>query len=157
MRRVAASLNVQPSALYWHVHGKDELFGLMAAQIYREAGDPNGLDAHWRDWLRTFARNLRTALASRRDAALLCAQAKPHDNGQPRSVVRVAAPLPDLGLSTEQALTVKSSTIAYTIGWALYESNPGMQEFLGGLLDIDACFEAGLEALVAGFALSLQP
>ncbi|MGO1440193.1 MAG: TetR family transcriptional regulator [Brevibacterium yomogidense] len=39
MRRLARELNVQPSALYWHVADKQSLFVLLAARMGAEADD----------------------------------------------------------------------------------------------------------------------
>jgi len=61
MRRVAGTLGVQPSALYWHVENKQTLLAAIADRIVAEAA-PGGTvtDAAWA---------LRTALLAHRDGA----------------------------------------------------------------------------------------
>ncbi|GAA1353647.1 TetR/AcrR family transcriptional regulator C-terminal domain-containing protein [Falsarthrobacter nasiphocae] len=60
MRRIAADLEVQPSALYWHVHNKQELLVLTATAILEHC---RGED------LPQLARSIRAALSSVRDGA----------------------------------------------------------------------------------------
>lgn len=71
MRQVAASLGVQPSALYWHVESKQELLGQLAERILAELPDPGaarpGLPV--RERLRQQALDIRTALLAVRDGA----------------------------------------------------------------------------------------
>lgn len=64
MRRIAARLDVQPSALYWHFASKQELFAELADRI--TAGIPQGDDDVF-----TTARGIRDALLAYRDGAEL--------------------------------------------------------------------------------------
>lgn len=64
MRRIAARLDVQPSALYWHFTSKQELLAELADRI--TAGIPRGEASV----LRT-ARSIRDALFAHRDGAEL--------------------------------------------------------------------------------------
>ncbi|WP_375001014.1 TetR family transcriptional regulator [Aeromicrobium sp. CTD01-1L150] len=67
MRRVAAELGVQPSALYHHVADKQTLLGLMAARIVA--------DVEVDDDLQKVAHRLREAMLSIRDGAEVVATA----------------------------------------------------------------------------------
>jgi TetR/AcrR family transcriptional regulator, tetracycline repressor protein len=89
MRRLARDLGVQPGALYWHVKNKQELLGVLAAQILAavpepDGGRPDGLDDQaagavgtpeapsWDDGrgsVRQLALDIRSALLSVRDGA----------------------------------------------------------------------------------------
>lgn len=72
MRRVAARLEVQPSALYWHVRDKQSLLALVTDRLL----DAVELDAPLPDWraeVRARAVTLHTALLNTRDAAELVA------------------------------------------------------------------------------------
>ncbi|TKD50662.1 TetR/AcrR family transcriptional regulator C-terminal domain-containing protein [Sphingomonas baiyangensis] len=152
MRRVAARLDVQAPALYWHVAGKDELLGLMAAEIYSSAEAVAAAD--WQGWLTGFGRGLRASLAGHRDGARLCAAARPKAGADAaRNAERIAAPLVALGLDRDTALSRRASVTSFTLGWAIFEANGPMHDFLGQMLDFDASFEAGLAALVQGFAV----
>lgn len=64
MRRIAGRLDVQPSALYWHFHSKQELLAVLADRI--TAGIPRD-DAD----VLTIARSIRDALFAYRDGAEL--------------------------------------------------------------------------------------
>lgn len=155
MRRLAARLTVQPSALYWHVGDKAELLGLMAAEIYAQADAEVPTGSDWQHWLTEFGHALRRAYLARRDGALLCAQATPGRELDPEeSGARMAAALVAMGLPVEKALGLRATVIAFTLGWAVFEANGPMHDFLGHLFDFDARFEAGLEALVRGSATS---
>ncbi len=72
MRRVAAHLDVQPSALYHHVPDKQTLLALMADEIVREV---RGGD------LRILSSSLRVALTSVRDGAEVVATASAYRLG----------------------------------------------------------------------------
>src|SRR5580698_3213226 len=80
MRAVASRLNVQASALYWHVRNKGELLSLMSWDFYDGAlsAIPAGLT--WRDWLLTYGVTFRKGLLGHRDSAQLCAIARPLDD-----------------------------------------------------------------------------
>lgn len=151
MRRLAARLNVQASALYWHIGDKAELLGLMAAEIYFAADRQVPPAVDWRTWLASFGRSLRATYAAHRDGALLCARAKPRPRiDRTASAERIAAPLVAFGLDPARAITLRASVIAFTMGWAVIEANGPLHEYLGHMYDFDATFENGLDALVAG-------
>ena len=66
MRKLAARLNVQAPAIYWHVKDKAELLGLMARRIHVPAYADVTHAENWRDWLRQFGRALRRSFLSHR-------------------------------------------------------------------------------------------
>ncbi|WP_156759437.1 TetR family transcriptional regulator [Microbacterium karelineae] len=61
MRRLAAALDVRPSALYWHVENKQSLLAAIADRIVGEAGPATGVAET--------ARAIRRAILSHRDGA----------------------------------------------------------------------------------------
>ena len=151
MRRLAARLQVQAPALYWHFRDKSELLGLMTGAIYRQAQDEVGPCADWREWLVEYGRALRRGMLRERDAARLFAIAPPAPQGEAASAEAIAAPLTDLGLDQASAVSARAAIISLALGWSTYEANGPMQHFLEGILDLDRSFEAGLQALVRGF------
>jgi len=151
LRLVAQRLDVQTPALYWHVHNKAELLGLMAAAISAEAAQTVPDQADWPTRLIANARALRQALLRYRDAARLCVVASPVDD--PDVVAkRLAAPLIAAGLDRRRALSYQASVIAYTLGWVVYEQSQAMHELLAHMIDFEESFEGGLIAMVNGFA-----
>jgi TetR/AcrR family tetracycline transcriptional repressor len=73
MRRLAAALDVQPSALYWHFPDKQSLLAELADRIVAEARDVRKVDrpasSAWTGRVRHEAIALRTALLAHRDGA----------------------------------------------------------------------------------------
>ena len=150
LRALASSLGVKPPALYWHVENKMALFALMAHDIYGRAMAevPEGLD--WRAWLLCFGRALRRALLSHRDAARLCAIAPPLRDAVAEAEL-IGQPLLE-GVGARLGPIYESSVISLALGWALYEQNTDLRDYLSGFMDIASSFEIGLEAMVAGFS-----
>jgi TetR/AcrR family tetracycline transcriptional repressor len=116
MRQVAATLGVQPSALYWHVESKQELLAQLAERILadpaeriradpaeRIRADPAATrpDLPVRERLRRQALDIRTALLAVRDGAEVVsfAQAlRPREHSPMRllhETLRAALPEPD--------------------------------------------------------------
>ena len=68
MRRLGATLNVQPSALYWHFANKQTLLASIADRIVERARPVKPTD-DWKDATRAEAYALRDALLAFRDGA----------------------------------------------------------------------------------------
>jgi TetR/AcrR family tetracycline transcriptional repressor len=154
MRPLASSLGVQAPALYWHVADKSELLGLMARDIYAAAYASVPSAPNWRSWLLHFGYALRAAFTAHRDGARLCATARAPSAPSITDHARaIAAPLVALGLDERRALSFQASVISFALGWASFEANGPMHDYLDELLDFDASFEIGLQALVSGFTI----
>jgi TetR/AcrR family tetracycline transcriptional repressor len=151
MRAVASRLNVQASALYWHVRSKGELLSLMSSHFYETAlaAVPAGLA--WRDWLLTYGNLLRASLLGHRDSAQLCAIAKPLQEDPRTATDRLTRPLVLAGLGRDVALSYQSSVISLVLGWCIYQQSDAVHEYLIGLIGFDESFTTGLTAMVAGF------
>jgi TetR/AcrR family tetracycline transcriptional repressor len=151
MRRLAARLRVQAPALYWHISGKSELLGMMAGDIYAKAYAAVPATANWQEWLKLLGHALRASFGSHRDGARLCSVASPAAPSDPAEHARrISAPLVNLGLPEDQALAFQATVISYTLGWAASEANGSMRDFLQRMMNFDATFATGLEALVSG-------
>src|ERR1700722_12940341 len=109
MRAVARRLDVQASALYWHVRNKGELLSLMSSHFYETAlaAVPPGLA--WRDWLLAYGNSLRASLLGHRDSAQLCAIAKPLPEDPRTATERLTGALVLAGLKRHIALSYQSS------------------------------------------------
>ena len=152
MRKLAPTLHVQPPALYWHVGGKAELLALMAGAIYSEARAAVPATDDWAGWLGHFGHAMRRSFLSRRDGARLCAGAKPVLAETHAAADAIAAPLVALGLERTRAISFQSSVISLTLGWSLYAQSGAMHDFLSELMDFEASFDTGLNAMIHGFA-----
>ena len=151
MRAVAGRLNVQASALYWHVRNKAELLGLMSAHFYDSARLAVPEDLSWRDWLLTFGKAFRNALLGHRDSAQLCAIARPLNQDVEAAADQLSKPLIAAGLSRHVALSYQSSVISLVLGWCIYEQSEALHDYLARMIGFDESFTTGLTAMVAGF------
>ncbi len=151
MRAVAGRLNVQASALYWHVRNKGELISLMSMHFYDAARTavPEGLA--WREWLLAFGTAFRKALLGHRDSAQLCAIARPMDEDTEAAADQLSKPLIVAGLSRHVALSYQSSVISLVLGWCIYEQSEALHAYLARMIGFDESFTTGLTAMVAGF------
>jgi TetR/AcrR family transcriptional regulator, tetracycline repressor protein len=151
MRALASRLDVQASALYWHVRNKGELLTLMAAHFYDAAltSVPDGLA--WREWLLTYGNALRRSLLGHRDSAQLCAIAKPLDEDAAAATDILTKPLILAGLSRHVALSYQSSVISLVLGWCIYEQSEVLHDYLARVIGFDESFTTGLTAMVTGF------
>lgn len=69
MRRLAATLDVQPSALYWHFANKQTLLASIADQIVARTRPLPQVERGWESTVRAEADALRNALLAFRDGA----------------------------------------------------------------------------------------
>lgn len=69
MRQVASELGVAVSALYAHVHSKDDLLELMYTRLFDGVETPEPDPERWQEQVRDFARSGRQRLKSHRDMA----------------------------------------------------------------------------------------
>lgn len=65
MRRVADHLGVSVPGLYHYVKGRDDLLRVAAERALSRVELPEDSGQHWAEWLRSWARYIRGALASR--------------------------------------------------------------------------------------------
>jgi TetR/AcrR family tetracycline transcriptional repressor len=155
LRVLASHLGVQAPALYWHVRNKAELIGMMAATFGEVAARAEPREKTWAARLTAYGHALRQAMLLHRDAARLCAIARPIEPPE-ENANRVAAPLIAAGLDVKRALSYQSSVIAYTLGWVVYEQSQPMHEHLAQMLDLAQSFESGLRAMVRGFVAEVE-
>jgi TetR/AcrR family tetracycline transcriptional repressor len=157
MRALATRLSVQAPALYWYFEDKGQLLSWMAAAIYAQARTANPHATDWREWLIGFGHALRRSLTAHPNGARLCAIAQPihieDANGRRHAI---AAPLLALGLTESQSLTFQASVISLTLGWASFQENGPMHDFLDTIMDFDAAFDFGLRALVEGYERDVE-
>lgn len=138
MRRVAAELGVQPSALYHHVSDKQTLLALMADEIVSVVGgdDPSAL-----------VHALRSAMLSVRDGADVVATASAFRLG----VSQVEARLADLLGDKDAARTLLLFVFGHTQATQMHRTAAA-----AGLIpddpDLDASFDRGTDLILAGLS-----
>lgn len=146
MRRVAAALDVQPSALYHHVPDKQTLLALMADEI---VAGVTGDDAE------TICRSLRHALLALRDGAEVVATATAFRLGDSALERRLASVVGADGART---------LLLYTFGQAQSTQTHLQAAEFGALgsaaaasaTDLEASFERGLEIILRGLVVAPQ-
>lgn len=124
MRTLAARLDVQAAALYWHVHNKADLVDEMATAVWREvvAALPSvGPGSAWQGYLRAFAATLRRTLLAHRDGARLFAGTYLTDASVLEAQEAPLRLLVDAGLDLEVAVEVSAVLYSYTVGATIEE------------------------------------
>ena len=151
MRALAARLSVTATALYWHFNDKDALICAMTSRLYAQARESLARERGWQASLRAFGVSLRDVLLAHRDAARLCVSSGPVSDPV-EGGSELAKPLVRAGLNRENALSYEAGVISFVLGWCIIDQNRSMHAHLRRMLDYDASFEIGLEALIEGFA-----
>jgi TetR/AcrR family transcriptional regulator, tetracycline repressor protein len=124
LRRLAAELDVQAPALYWHFANKQDLLDHMAHVITRRWMHTISTTAacrRWEDWLTEVARAYRTLLLSHRDGARLVASTQPLPDSLPLLDSCIAAFQRATGCGPGQALQCLTTLIAFVRGFVLDE------------------------------------
>ncbi|CAM3427574.1 TetR/AcrR family transcriptional regulator C-terminal domain-containing protein [Kibdelosporangium persicum] len=174
MRLVAARLDVQPAALYWHVKNKAELLDAMASAIFNDAAD--GLEAPragvtWQQWLADWARQLRTAMLRYRDGGRIFASSSVTEPALFRATELALRTLQDAGFDVQPAARSLAALVHYAVGFTIEEQNHTYKSGTAhGVLDAarfpltaqayvddelfdpntDECFEYGMKIILAG-------
>lgn len=150
MRKVAAALDVQAPALYWHVKNKRELLDAMGRALFVSA--VHGVEAPrretpWQDWLVELARRLRSTLLRYRDGARVLAGTNVSDESMWRVTELTLRTLEDAGFSIRDAARVYPILLHFTIGFVIEEQaqtgveypdgNPYQSERIGQAVDAE--------------------
>ncbi|WP_431218776.1 TetR/AcrR family transcriptional regulator C-terminal domain-containing protein [Leifsonia xyli] len=165
MRRLAAALDVQPSALYWHFPNKQTLLAELADRIVgtRPAPEP-AEDAAWQDAVRGEAEALRDSLLSYRDGAEVVSSTLALGLGSPETVDRLTRAVARGGFDAETSRRAATALLHFVLGHVSHEQQRIQYDSLGVLadepaspLDEDdpaAAFAFGVGLLVGGLELS---
>jgi AcrR family transcriptional regulator len=166
MRRLAASLDVQPSALYWHFPNKQTLLAELADRIVatRPSVDAAAEDADWADAVRAEAAALRDALLAYRDGAEVVSSTLALGLGSPETVDRLGRAVARGGFDAETSRRAATALLHFVLGHVSHEQQRLQYDSLGVLaagdsspLDEDdpaAAFAFGVDLLVGGLELS---
>jgi len=166
MRRLASSLDVQPSALYWHFPNKQTLLAELADRIVatRPSADATAEDAGWADSVRAEAAALRDALLAYRDGAEVVSSTLALGLGSPETVDRLARAVARGGFDAETSRRAATALLHFVLGHVSHEQQRLQYDSLGVLaagdsspLDEDdpaAAFAFGVDLLVGGLQLS---
>jgi TetR/AcrR family tetracycline transcriptional repressor len=167
MRRLAASLQVQPSALYWHFENKQTLIAELADRIVdRHPVEASGQkdDSDWVVRTRTEARALRDALLAYRDGAEVVSSTYALGLGSGRALERLTAAVALGGFDEATSRRAATALLHFVLGHVSHEQQRMQYDSLG-ILTADVSlepnrateqalgFEFGVSLLVGGLTL----
>jgi AcrR family transcriptional regulator len=124
LRRIAAELNVQAPALYWHFKNKQELLDDMATTLLVDSlaafGGP-AAGTSWQDFAETYGRGLRDMLRSHRDGAKMFSGTFLTDDSVYASMERAIAVFTEAGFAARDAVRGLNTIYCFTIGFTIEE------------------------------------
>ncbi|WP_313545250.1 TetR/AcrR family transcriptional regulator C-terminal domain-containing protein [Leifsonia aquatica] len=137
MRRLAAALDVQPSALYWHFPNKQSLLAELADRIV--AGPSNSAapapDGEWMEAVRTEAAALRDALLAYRDGAEVVASTLALGLGSGVALDRLTRAVARGGFDEATARRAATALLHFVLGHVSHEQQRLQYDSLGVLAD----------------------
>lgn len=137
MRRLAAALDVQPSALYWHFPNKQSLLAELADRIV--AGPSGTADpvpgGEWMDAVRAEAAALRDALLAYRDGAEVVASTLALGLGSGVAVDRLTRAVARGGFDDATARRASTALLHFVLGHVSHEQQRLQYDSLGVLAD----------------------
>jgi len=151
MRRLAADLGVQPSALYWHFPNKQALLAAVADEVLRRGARPVP-DGPWAERVTAFAHQLRDAMLAYRDGAELVATAQAFGLGDADPTGRLVGLL---DCDDEQLARVAAATLLHFVLGHVTDEQMNLQASSVGAIEGDPLtradtFSTGLAIVVAG-------
>jgi TetR/AcrR family tetracycline transcriptional repressor len=163
MRRLAGVLDVQPSALYWHVPNKQTLLALVSDQIIergrvvdRDAFNQDGaLD--WKALTLAESLALRDALLAFRDGAEVVSSTLALGLGADGALVRIRAGIDEVCADSEIARVTAESILFLVLGQVWHEQQRMQADSLGVVAPAVAAQPADVSGTTdsLGFAIEL--
>lgn len=159
MRRLAAALDVQPSALYWHFPNKQSLLAELSDRIVAQT-DASPADIDWPHRIRAEASALRRALLVHRDGAELVASTFALGLGARMPQERFSRAIAAGGFDEETVQRAAAALVHFVLGHVVHEQQRQQYRALGAPAleqpsppsqgePADA-FEFGVDLLVGG-------
>lgn len=155
MRRLAAGLGVQPSALYHHVADKQTLLGLVADEILARGRRPAPVGGPWDAVVGARCGELRDAVLAYRDGAEVVATARAFGLGAGSAERDLVGALAGAGLGPTLERTAARTLVHFVLGHATDEQTHLQADSAGALPGSDgpraaSDFEAGLALVLDG-------
>lgn len=147
MRRLAAELGVQPSALYHHVAGKQELLGAVADAILERGRRPTEV-VTWQAELMLVCVELRDIMLRHRDGAALVAMVHSLGIGAEEPLRRMASALRWGSADDELARVGARTLLHYVFGHVAAEQAQGERGEAAASAEAD--FARGLGVILDG-------
>jgi TetR/AcrR family tetracycline transcriptional repressor len=166
MRRLAAALEVQPSALYWHFPNKQTLLAELADRIVARASSERASGARaWAERIRTEAASLRDALLAYRDGAEVVVSTLALGLGSSRAHDRLTAAVIEGGFDVVTSRRAATALLHFVLGHVSHEQQRMQYDSIGVVErgsddsaldehDSAAAFAFGVDLLIGGLELS---
>lgn len=160
MRRLAAALDVQPSALYHHFPNKQTLLAAVADAIVTARAEPAASD-DWAQDVRTAAAALRDALLAYRDGAEVVASTLSMGLGADAAPRRLAHAVARGGFAAPTVARASTALVHFVLGHVSHEQQRLQFDSLGVVApdavdDAAGAFAFGVDVFVAGLCARLQ-
>lgn len=166
MRRLAATLEVQPSALYWHFANKQTLLASVADQIVARARPSRAANGGWVDATRAEADALRDALLAYRDGAEVVSSTLALGLGAGEAMARLTAAIGGAGFARRRSEIAAAAVLHFVLGHVWHEQQRLQADSLGVVVAEQAAdtarvstsaggreaFDFGITLLLAGLA-----
>lgn len=120
MRRIATTLGVQQSALYWHFASKQLLLAAMADEILRRGPQPSP-EERWDSTVAALAEALRDSLLAYRDGAEVVSTVHAFGLGADEPHRRLASAVASAGVPTVEADVAATVVLQFVLGFTFSE------------------------------------
>lgn len=121
LRDVARALGVYPTALYWHVPGRNALLAAVVEHALRDIWRPRGRGS-WQAWLRALFHRYRAAVRRHPNVApLIGAQLVSNAGIGPELVECILATLAEAGFAGDRLVDAYNTVIASKVGFVTME------------------------------------
>ncbi|WP_349294393.1 TetR/AcrR family transcriptional regulator C-terminal domain-containing protein [Streptomyces sp. HU2014] len=185
LRRIAKELDVQAPALYWHFKNKQELLDEVATEMFRRMAVPisQAGGTTWQERMAAATRELRRSLLAYRDGAKVFSGSRFTDASYATPLEELLRFCVDSGFTPRAAARAWFTVNTYTVGYVIeeqsvypvpdggrdpaYEPDGRARRLAGHPLateagreffeDLDAGYEDGLRAVIAGLEVTLLP
>lgn len=124
LRKLAAALDVQAPALYWHFKNKQALLDEMATTVLTDgvkAWTPGQADQGWEEWARTYGRGMREMLLKYRDGARMFSGTYLTDEAMYEPMEQIMRRFADAAVSTEDTVIGLTTIYSYVVGFVIEE------------------------------------
>lgn len=126
LRDVARTLDVYPTAIYWHfASGRNAILAEIAAAAFSDVAPTRRPEDGWQDWVRDLFHRYRSALRRHPNfAPLLGAQLVSNAGVNPMLVEKILAALTTAGFEGRTLIDAYNAVVAAMIGYVTLELAP---------------------------------
>jgi TetR/AcrR family tetracycline transcriptional repressor len=159
MRRIAASLDVQPSALYWHFENKQTLIAELAERIVDRHPAPASAiltaGSDWQERTRVEAGALRDALLAYRDGAEVVSSTYALGLGSGKALTRLTDAVALGGFDEATSRRAGTALLHFVLGHASHEQQRLQYDSAGVLAEVLRAQPLGADDQAQAFAFGV--